>query len=122
MTQGIKVHISCSLETRVSRILQEYRQAVVDRKEEAVASLSHIRSHLGNQFYDTLNSHLIEHDYASFTELLLQNYYDKKYRDSRTDSFNYALSVDTEDLEKAADILESFYNDAIRGHLSPNCI
>lgn len=77
MRDGFKVWCEASLETRVSRLLQDYGRE--EYREEIVAALDRIRKKLGGEKYRELQGCLERWELEAFVRELCVSYYDRTY-------------------------------------------
>ncbi|MCL6559518.1 MAG: tRNA 2-selenouridine(34) synthase MnmH, partial [Firmicutes bacterium] len=79
--------------------------------QEATSSLV---KRLGKARVEELNILLAERKFETVFAHLLKNYYDPLYKYPDGPSEDYHLSVDTADIEKAADVIYDFVKDLQR--------
>lgn len=107
MKQAVLVQIHCSLETRIARILEDYR--VED--EETIAAIEQIlkslKRNMGAARVEEMCRLLAGGELAGLVRILLLDYYDKRYAKSMRD-YSYALELSAEDLDLAAAQLTEF--------------
>jgi tRNA 2-selenouridine synthase SelU len=103
MATAKHVWLVCSAETRVRRLLEEYRIDISD--PSAMALLSQSMDTIGGRMAPTLSSRLREHlenaNLHAFVHGLLE-YYDQRYRKTAWGSDGSVRVVSTESLEAAA--------------------
>ena len=107
MQRGHLVLVTASIETRVARILEDY--PVND--EETVAQVQRIlhslRQKLGAVVVDELLRLLGLNRLAELVEILLVEYYDKRYKNS-LNAYSYSFSLSSEDISGAARELTAY--------------
>ncbi len=103
--EGIYIEIKASLEKRVENILEDYTSEE-GWEEEALEAVKKIRKYLGPQRFEYLMEKFGEKDYREIVRFLIEEYYDKKYRQFGKPSFE----VDCDDLTKCVERLEEIYN------------
>ncbi len=101
MKEGELVLITASMETRVARILEDYpvRDEQTLRKVERI--LNSLRRKLGAPTADELCRLLRQDRLAEMVQILLVEYYDKRYQNVMRD-YRYLLTLSSEDLDQAA--------------------
>ncbi len=103
--EGIYIEVKASLERRVENILEDYTSEE-GWEEEALEAVKKIRKYLGPQRFEYLMEKFEEKDYREIVRFLIEEYYDKKYRQFGKPSFE----VDCDDLTKCVERLEEIYN------------
>lgn len=95
MQEGIQVKVDRTIDERVAHILNVYVNPVERERmvSEARRSLDAIKKRLGSEKFISLSKLLDEGNYAEFTKILLLDYYDKMYQNSRADESFYALTI-----------------------------
>ncbi|TYR72540.1 tRNA 2-selenouridine(34) synthase MnmH [Rossellomorea vietnamensis] len=76
--QGTHIFIEMPMEQRVLHILEEYK--IVDHTEELRDAFQKIKSRIHTPIAREIQSHLDEGEYKPFLSLLLEHYYDPKYK------------------------------------------
>jgi len=106
---GTRVLCEASTPTRVARLIREYplEEHDTEGREEMRQVVSHpaLKKVMGGQAVSQLHAHLSNHDLGPFVETLLIQYYDPVYSHGKEDIIEYAMTLDTEDLDTAADRL-----------------
>ena len=117
MRQGICVHVEASIETRIKRILEDYPvedEATFTQIEKLLRSL---QMKLGSETVATL-LHLLHADrLADLVQILLTEYYDKRYGHSLA-KHQYQLTISSENLFEAAKQLQFFREFLLSGNAS----
>ncbi len=103
--EGIYIEIKASLERRVENILEDYTSEE-GWEEEALEAVKKIRKYLGPQRFEYLMEKFGEKDYREIVRFLIEEYYDKKYRQFGEPAFE----VDCDDLNRCVERLEEIYN------------
>ena len=103
--EGIYIEVKASLERRVENILEDYTSEEGWEKE-ALEAVKKIRKYLGPQRFEYLMEKFGEKDYREIVRFLIEEYYDKKYRQFGEPAFE----VDCDDLTKCVERLEEMYN------------
>ena len=103
MSEGYKLLITASLETRVKRILAIYdpQTMAMESRQELEEAIKSLRNRLGKQKANQLLELLNTGDIRSAAEILCREYYDRLYSDSRPETASFDLEIDAEDLDQA---------------------
>lgn len=99
MKEGVHIQIQASMEKRVENILRDY---VHDTDEDLIEAISHMRKQLGNSKVDRFIELIKRQDYQPVIKELMEDYYDPLYQHHKK---NYVRSINSDDLDKAADEL-----------------
>jgi len=102
--EGIYVELTASLERRIDNILEDYTEAE-GWEEEAKRAVERIRKYLGPQRYAYVMEKFEEKDYREIVRFLIEEYYDRKYKQFGEPVFE----VNCDDLEECVRRLERFY-------------
>lgn len=102
MSKGYRVLLYASVKCRVERIIQEYTDGTEDNIARLQFSTSLLKKCLGTKIIEDLNKKIEEKRFAEVIPYLLTHYYDPLYNYPDRPSEEYDLSVDCEDLHKAA--------------------
>ncbi len=105
---GIQVLLYTSLENRVKRIRDVYTNGPGENVKELQHSTSLLKNKIGAAKAEALNSMLEQRSFELVFTYLLKNYYDPLYRYPDGPSDEYALSVDTTDIEEASEKVFNF--------------
>jgi len=107
MKRAVLVHVHCSMETRIKRIIDDY--PVEDEKVllEIESILGSLKQKLGATKVDTMCQLLRAGDLHELVRTLLLDYYDHRYGKSMS-SYNYELDLSSEDIPAAALRLTEF--------------
>lgn len=111
MQAGTCVLVTASLSTRIRRIIAEYggkEPATLAQLEVALRSLN---AFFGNARTEKLAGLLRRGELEPVVETLLLEYYDPRYRHGMQ-NYQYALELDSENLEQAAATLNAFWQSA----------
>ncbi len=112
LKEGHLIRITASMETRVARIVEDYP---VDDEQTAVQVLTileSLRRKLGHTIADKLCMLLKERRLAELVELLLVEYYDKRYENS-LQKYHYDGEISSESIDEAAEALMVFRQNLI---------
>ncbi len=107
MKTGRLVLLHASRETRVRRLLEEYRLDDEATVRHVDAILQTLIEPLGRSAVHQLRQLLRKQRIAEIIEMLLDKYYDPRYRHAMR-GYQYDLEVSAEDIELAAIDVESF--------------
>lgn len=110
MAAGTRVWCSASLETRVSRLAEEYARE--EYREAMAAALLRIRKKLGGARYAELAGMLAAWDVQGLGRGLIESYYDKLYYKHRP--WTPDLEIDLEDFGAAESCLERYWESRLR--------
>lgn len=106
MSEGCRVWCTASMDTRVSRLTEEYARE--EYREQMAAALQRIRKKLGGPRYAELSEMLERWDVTGLGRGLIDQYYDKLYYKHRP--WKPDLEIDLEDFRQAEQQLEAFLN------------
>lgn len=108
MQNGYRILVYDSLQNRIKRICQEYMQGP-DRNLLALEkSLSFLQRRIGKVKVEKLTEQLRSGEYMQVVKDLLVNYYDVLYRHPDQPSAEYDLSVNSGNVEQAAEEIRRF--------------
>lgn len=103
-SEGIYVEITASLEVRVRNILEDYTSEK-GWEEEARQSILRIRKYLGPQRFSYLMERFEDKDYEEVVRFLIEEYYDRKYKQFGEPVY----TVSADDPEECAERLKELY-------------
>eukprot|EP00934_Nitzschia_sp_Nitz4_P002796 Nitzschia sp. Nitz4//scaffold44_size153857//22987//24063//NITZ4_002699-RA/size153857-processed-gene-0.117-mRNA-1//1//CDS//3329552091//2786//frame0 len=103
-----KVLVHATLETRIEHLKQEYLQTD-DSVRQLHQATDVVSKYAGKKNAEMLHKMLDEKDFDGFTEWLLVNYYDTRYRFGKK-NLSYDLEVESDDLESCCTQLKEFYS------------
>lgn len=111
----VKVLVTSSLDARVAAIRREYSTTAdsVRRLHECTDSVSILRS-VGKKNVEMLHKMLDDGKFDEFTEWLLVNYYDLRYKHTKAD-YSYAIEVNSDDVGRCCADLKEFYASLVSG-------
>ncbi|HET6420286.1 MAG TPA: tRNA 2-selenouridine(34) synthase MnmH [Geobacteraceae bacterium] len=110
MNRGIRIWCEASIETRVSRLIEEYGRP--EYKIDMAAALSRISRKLGGLKYREISDCLENWELEPFMAGLLNCYYDRVYY--KTKEWNADLTLSLEDLSAAAVQLDNFLEERLK--------
>jgi len=110
------VKLTGSLKHRINRIIKDYfsdRDAGIKLMLELFRSKENFfRQQLSKILFDDLILKLENGNIYEFTEIMIKDYYDKRYREKKKIPVK---EINTDDMEKASAELEEFYVNEISG-------
>lgn len=107
MKEAILVRIDCRLETRISRIIEDYPVADEERLRQIEAIILSLKQKMGKERVEEMCVLLRQGRLADLVRILLLDYYDKRYGRSMSE-YRYDLEISAEDIDEAATRLEEF--------------
>jgi tRNA 2-selenouridine synthase len=115
MKSGMLVLLSASMNTRISRIVEEYQICDEQSFRQVDSILITLRVSLGKLKVDQLRLWLKKEEIEKIVHMLLVDYYDPLYMHSMS-SYQYVLELSAEDLNLAAVELIHFRDEVIKSH------
>ena len=115
MKSGLLVLLSASMDTRISRIVEEYQICDEQSFRQVDSILISLRVSLGKLKVDQLRLWLKKEEIEKMVHMLLVDYYDPLYMHSMS-SYQYVLELSAEDLNFAAVELIHFRDEVIKSH------
>ena len=106
MQEGIQIEVTADLNDRVKRIINYYGD--ID-DTGFINTLDKIKPFISKKIYEELKEYFLIGDITKVAEMLLTEYYDKKYRKKPAD-----FVVKNDDLEKCAREIESFVTSVVK--------
>ncbi len=113
MKKGILVNVHCRLETRISRILEDYPVETLERIDQFEIILTSLKQKMGSSKVEQMIDLLHKKQIAELVRILLVEYYDKRYKKSMS-NYSFALDLSSENIAEAAAELQSFRNDIFK--------
>ena len=107
MQQAVLVNVHCSLETRISRIIEDYPVADEQMQKQIEAILKSLRQKMGASVVEKMCRLLRSGQLPELVHILLVDYYDKRYSKSMCD-YQYQLELSCESIDEAAAQLTEF--------------
>jgi len=107
MKAGQLVRVSASMETRVARILEDYPIADDETVARVEKILKSLRRKVGAAVVEKLCDLLRQNRLAELVQILLVEYYDKRYLNN-LQQYQYALTISSENIPEAAAALAAF--------------
>lgn len=107
ISNGHRLLLTASIETRVKRIMDTYITLPVAEKtiNELKKALCSLQQRMGAQKTDRLTELLEQGKYAAVVEILCVDYYDRYYSDSRPECSRFDAVIDATDLENAVRLI-----------------
>jgi tRNA 2-selenouridine synthase len=109
MNKGVKIWVDCNKQKRIQNLMEDYGKAP---KEELREVLLHLKKFLSKTVLLRMLHYLDANKYDKLAEILLDEYYDKKYLHNLTRS-RYDFVIDATDEDKAVSQLSSFITETI---------
>lgn len=100
MKSGKNILLQTSLETRIQRIAEDYIPHTEEQKQELEAATQKLTSLLGKNNVNRLLQWIQEGAYMNFFRFLLEEHYDKKYKNTMK-HYQYYATIDAEDVSQA---------------------
>lgn len=110
MQSGKKMLAYAGVETRVTRLMDEYLDLYNKNRDEIVNSLTSLSRRLGTAKTQTLLDAFAGNQVREVVRTLLIDYYDPLYGYETTDVDKFEYIVDAEDLEQAAENIIEYLN------------
>ncbi|MFW2369102.1 MAG: tRNA 2-selenouridine(34) synthase MnmH [Desulforhopalus sp.] len=113
MKEAILIMVHSSIETRISRIIEDYPvtdEAVLGQIDNILRSL---KQKLGTVQVERMCALLKEGNLEELVRTLLVDYYDRRYNRSMG-SYHYELELSSEDIEEAAGKLTAFRHSLLK--------
>ena len=114
MQVGKKILVYASLETRISRLIDEYVDTCATNAEEIMQSLNLLKKRLSAAKMDKLKSDFVAGDLRSFVRCLITDYYDPLYGYENAKQSQFDFLVDADNLEQATAKIINYLN-SLRG-------
>lgn len=115
MNGGPKLLAHADVETRVTRLIDEYVDLYNKRQGEIRSSLLSLRKRLGGERTQRLVAAFDAGEVREVVRTLLVEYYDPLYGYEQADANDFAFTVDAADLSQAATKIIDYLNTRTRG-------
>jgi len=115
MKSGYKILATAGITTRVNRLIAEYTDVLTPNDPEIIGSLSFLTKKLGKKKVTQLIADYEAGNLESFTQTLLEDYYDLLYGYEAALPGSFELTVDAENLENAAREIAHYIDRLKRG-------
>ncbi|MDR3563550.1 MAG: tRNA 2-selenouridine(34) synthase MnmH [Negativicutes bacterium] len=102
MQHGRKILAHATVETRVSRLMEEYLDIFATNRDEIAASLSSLKNRLGIAKTEKLLTAFAAGQVRDVVRILLVDYYDILYGYEKADPATFDYIVDAENLDQAS--------------------
>ena len=112
MKSGKLVLLSAELETRISRIVEEYNICDAQSIQQIDSILQSLKVALGKVKVEQLRLWLEQGEIENIVHMLLVDYYDPRYQHAMS-GYDFALELSAEDLNQATGELITFRNQMI---------
>jgi tRNA 2-selenouridine synthase len=106
MQDGVQVEITADMNDRIKRIVKYYGDI---NKDEFMQNLERIKPFISKKTYEELLNYFNKGEIEKVAEILLIEYYDKKYKKKKAD-----FVVKNSDLEKSVKIIESIVKSVVK--------
>ena len=107
MKEATLVQVHCSIETRITQIIDDYQIEDSTTLHQVEKILRSLRQKLGGELVEEMCRLLRENRLRDLVRILLLEYYDKRYSRSMRD-YRYDLELSSENIEEAAAELQRF--------------
>ncbi len=107
MKKGVLVNVTCSMKTRVQRIIEDYPVEGEERQKEILKILKSLARNMGKARVEEMCTLFLDGNLEELVEILLREYYDKRYSRCMQDH-KYELELSSESIEEAARKLTEF--------------
>lgn len=102
MKEGIKILVHADIETRISRLIDEYTDLDEENSNAIILSIKALTKKFGAKKINSLVSDFTKGQLRSVVHTLLVDYYDPLYGYDKSDDNKYSLTVNCNDLEDAS--------------------
>jgi len=107
MQEGKHVLLYSSIESRIERLIKDYAGRF--NNEYLISSTKLLVDRLGKEKVELLEQLINSQDYEKVARILLTEYYDPLYKYPSSMDSNYCLSVSTDNLDNAVQVLKDYY-------------
>lgn len=107
MKEAVLVNITCSIETRIKRIIEDYPVDSAKKRGEILQILLTLKQNMGAAVVDRMCDLFGRNELDELVRILLVDYYDKRYARSMS-KYSFDFEVSSENLDEAVDILTRF--------------
>jgi len=107
MKNGVLVHVHCSMETRIQRIIDDYPVEDEETLQQIEVILLSLRQRMGAEAVDRMCKLLRAGELHELVHSLLLDYYDHRYAKSMR-AYKYDLDLSSEDITAVAEKLTEF--------------
>lgn len=112
MKRGKLIMVNASLATRVARIVEDYPIEDDETRAKVEKILGSLSRKVGANLVATMTNYLHQGRLAEMVEILLVEYYDKRYSNC-FDQYSFDLTISSEDLDEAATLLMNFRDELL---------
>lgn len=116
MKDAILVKVHCSIETRISRIIEDYPVTDEAILEQIDGILRSLKQKMGVVQVERMCTLLNKGNLEELVRILLVDYYDKRYSRSMG-SYRYELDISSENIQEAARELTAFRHSLLKNIL-----
>ena len=111
MLEGQHILLETTLETRVARIVEEYRDVSVENTDDLAAAVLALQKRLGKEKCEELAERVRQGEFHYAAACLCTEYYDSYYKDSRRKQENYLAVINVDDVSHGArEVLAEVYS------------
>ncbi|MGL1932343.1 MAG: tRNA 2-selenouridine(34) synthase MnmH [Desulfotalea sp.] len=107
MKKAKMVFIHAPMEVRIKRIIEDYPMDDPSIRQKAEVIIKSLRQRLGSDLVDHLCQLLKKDDLSDFVQILLTEYYDKRYGNCMQD-YAYQLEISSENITQAVAKLQEY--------------
>lgn len=107
MKSAVLVNITCSLETRIARIVEDYPVEGEKKREDILKILRSLKQNMGAAKVEEMCELFNNHQIHDLVRILLVDYYDKRYERSMS-KYKFDLEVSSESISEVAEELVAF--------------
>lgn len=120
MKAGIHIMVEGSLDARAHRIVDEY---IVNEnsKQEILEALNKLDKYMGNKRTEAIRQLVLEENYLEASKELMLIHYDPLYSKGQQ-RYEFALTVNSDDLQAAAKDIEEFVNRILEQNVNNKAI
>ena len=114
--EGINIYLEASVDTRVMRIYKEYVEPNFDQEwfhQDIYQKLELLKKRFkNNELHKIMMEHAVRKEYHEVIRILLQFYYDPRYKFKLQEYENGFITINADHLDKAIADIESYVNQA----------
>jgi tRNA 2-selenouridine synthase len=112
--EGNHILLAAPLENRVERLLREYTPSTDSEKEKVGEVILSLKKYLGAKTVEHFLSLLREENYRELVSQLCRLYYDRLYGESKPETTDFVLTLDSSDTIKAAEEVKEFVHRSVK--------
>jgi tRNA 2-selenouridine synthase len=115
MLDGRHILLSTGLETRVARIVAEYRDVSKENNDDLAAAVLALQKRLGKSKCEELAEQVRQGEFHQAAACLCTEYYDSYYKDSRRKQGDYLAVINVDDVSHGAREVLAVINSYFQG-------